>query len=507
MRHLCAWLLGSFFGEIRDPDGRTGAMDAFGSMGVFCRVHRTSKWKATMPRPQLSRKPMIPLPDDASWVQNQQTVADAFLSYLGWLRDVSTTHQQFAGELLNGTPPGIQARDDWDGLIANVEQIFNDAIEDWKSDYEPMLAAWEAIEENSDGNRRQANAINRQLATLAEVTVIESLSNRQFLPRYGFPINVHRLVVREWDDEAKRVREEDQFRLERGGLLAMREYAPGATLMAGGKFIRSRGLNRLPFVGDQYESFGERKSARTCELGHFCFRSFDGVPEQCDECGGNWTTATQAILLPRHGFSTAAWDRPTRFGKVVSLFGWSRTEIDWGTTQSQPQDLVVNDFAGIHGLAAMYRDDGRLVVLNHGENQRGFMICTRCGYAESEGRAIRADSALPESFRRHLPLWMIGGKPSEHSCNAAGASHPLRNQVLGSTESTDMIRLAFSGTHLPIGDITFLTTFKMALHRAGAEVLQLDPRELGTELIASQAALGTLWSTTTSPVAQATREN
>lgn len=81
---------------------------------------------------------------------------------------------------------------------------------------------------------------------------------------------------------------------------------------------------------------------------------------------------------------------------------------------------------------------------------------------------------------------MIGGKPSEHSCSTAGASHPLRNQILGSTESTDMIRLAFAETHLPSGDIVFLTTFKMALHRAGAEVLQLDPRELGTELIASQ---------------------
>lgn len=489
IRQLCAWLLGTFFSEIRDPNGHAGAMDAFGSMGMFCRVHRTSKWKPNMPRPQLLRKPMIPLPADASWVQNQQTVADSFLSYLGWIRDVSTRQQELVKDLLQGTPLEADATDDWDGLIAKVEKIFNDAIEDWKSDYDPLLALWETVEDNTDATRRQANAINRQLATLAETTVIEALSNRQFLPRYGFPVNVHRLVVRVWDDESKRVREEEQFRLERGGLLAMREYVPGATLMAGGKFIKSRGLNRLPFVGDHYESFGERKSARVCERGHFCIRAFGTIPDQCEECGGNWENAAKDILLPRHGFSTAAWDQPRRFGSVVSLFGWSKTEIDWGTTERRPHDVVVDDFASVTGLTAMYRDDGKLVVLNHGENGRGFMICTRCGYAESERRRTQADTALPETFIRHIPLWMTRGRPAEHSCIVGGATNPLRCQVLGSTESTDMLRLGFAGTYLPSGDLTFLTTMRLALHRAGAELLQLDPRELGSELVANQSGV------------------
>jgi len=490
MRQLCAWLLGCFFSEIRDPDGRTGAMDAFGSMGKFCGVRRTSKWKTNEPRPGISPPRMLPLPAESPWAGNQQTVADAFLAYLGWVRDKSIELPKMSMQLLSGTPLENLARDDWDGLTTEVERIFSDAIEHWTTDYSDLLIAWENIQDNTEGNIRQANAINRQLATLAEVTVIESLSNRQFLPRYGFPINVHRLVVRVWDEETKRVREEQQYRLERGGLLAMREYVPGATLMAGGKFINSRGLNRLPYVGDQYESFGERKSARKCKNGHFYFRAFDGVPESCEQCDAIWESGTKNILLPRHGFSTAAWDQPRRFGTIESLYNWSVTEIDWGTIAPRQHDKVESNFAGINGLTAMYRDDAKLVILNSGEHRNGFVICTRCGYSESERPVKHGDRRnVPESFRQHLPLWMTGGKPSEFGCVASGNAAPLRNQVLGSTEPTDMLRLCFAETHLPSGNLTFLTTLQMALHRAGAELLQLDPRELGATLVASQSGV------------------
>lgn len=73
-------------------------------------------------------------------------------------------------------------------------------------------------------------------------TTIEALADGQYLPRYGFPVGLQRLAV--WTPDAKRpqsVREEDRYRLERSGMLALREYAPGATLVVGGNVVRCRG--------------------------------------------------------------------------------------------------------------------------------------------------------------------------------------------------------------------------------------------------------------------------
>ena len=48
-----------------------------------------------------------------------------------------------------------------------------------------------------------------------------------------------------------------------------------------------------------------------------------------------------------------------------------------------------------------------------------------------------------------------------------------------------MLRIDFSTTNLPKHDDVFVTTLRPALHRSGAELLQLDPRELGRELVVS----------------------
>lgn len=78
----------------------------------------------------------------------------------------------------------------------------------------------------------------------------EALADRQFLPRYGFPIGLQKLQVIAPDESTRdgnrvKIREEDQFRLERPGLLALREYVPGSQLLVGGKLVTSRGLRML----------------------------------------------------------------------------------------------------------------------------------------------------------------------------------------------------------------------------------------------------------------------
>ncbi len=145
-------------------------------------------------------------------------------------------------DLLAGTPL-IDRLADWAGLVDEVIATLNAALAEWNYDFQSLYDAWleaVSVQPVTAASRRQANAIGYQLRLLWNLTVIESLSDQQFLPSYGFPIGVHRLQVLDKDEKSGRVREEDQYRLERAGVLAIGEYVPGSRLLVGGKVITSR---------------------------------------------------------------------------------------------------------------------------------------------------------------------------------------------------------------------------------------------------------------------------
>ena len=90
-------------------------------------------------------------------------------------------------------------------------------------------------------HQKPEESLEKMADGLWNLTVIEALSDQQFLPSYGFPIGVHRLQVLDKDEKTGRVREEDQYRLERNGVLAIGEYVPGSRLLAGGKDVAISG--------------------------------------------------------------------------------------------------------------------------------------------------------------------------------------------------------------------------------------------------------------------------
>lgn len=488
-RHLASWLLGEFFRQVYGPEERRGAMNAFGKMGEFCRVELPRYWDAKQGgiKPEVACAPMTDL-SNPPWHAGADTLADAFLDYLRWIRDFGGPPQTGAISLLKDTPLAEPAGPGWQAMIADVERRFQGAIDDWRNDYDKLLGSWNGISATDGGGPRRANAIRYQLKSFYSTTVIEALADRQFLPRYGFPINVHRLQVLERKDygekdESENVRRAEQFRLERPGLLAIREYVPGTTLMAGGMFIKSRGLNRL--VSSDAESFGSRAVARRCQAGHLYFSEAGiAAPDKCNRCGQRWQTALQEILLPRFGFSTAAWDPPRRRGDDDPVFTKTEVDVLWGT-EGSADEIREPSYGDIAGLLATYRDDGSLLVLNYGRGGRGYIICSRCGYSDGEEPNATPSSAIRASFDRHAPLWSHSQGQNHRCLDDPGA--PLRCQILGSRERTDMLRLDFDNVNMPASDQRLMTTLQLALHRAAAELLQLDVRELGAELVPASA--------------------
>lgn len=493
-RHGHAFLLGEFFRQIYPPGAHVGAMKAFGNMGRFCGVDFIPYWERSAPKPSLiPAQAEWEILNSAEWFNPERQEAgleDHFLDFLKYLRlGGADGYQNKMRALFAGTRL-LDELEDWPGFIDQLEQSFKDAVSDWRADYESLLRAWNGIAGNGASGRQaspvaQANMLHYQSRALYETTVIEAFADRQFLPRYGFPIGLQKLrVIRPDEERPHRIREEDQYRLERAGLLALREYVPGSQLLVGGRLITSRGLLKH-WTGAELDNYiGLRGSYAECQNKHTYYKITDaitGALGECPICGTAASGSANALLLPKHGFTSAAWDPPRLSADVEKIGAVERATITFARGAGKA-DLSDDQFAGVAGLSARYREAGEILVYNAGNHNKGFAICLQCGYADSEENLAPGD--LPDGFKQHARLTAISDR---FPCWGRDHAPSLRNQTLAARETTDVLLLAFSGQLRAFaGDDSLMQTLGYALQIAGAKLLELDSRELDVMVAAAE---------------------
>ena len=441
-------------------------------------------------------------PEAADWwsPRADQGLEGHFLEFLRWVMEFAEDRFRPALERLFRDAALAHQLDEWRAFFDVIIQDFSAAVDGWCEDYDNLYSSWLAIEGQEARDCAQANMLRYQLATLYDVTVIEALADRQVLPRYGFPIGLLRLRVVVPDKRRPdRVREEDQYRLERRGLLALREYVPGSQLLVGGKLVTSRGLMKHWTGANLDSSLGLRGSYTRCTNRHLYYEITGSTTlGNCPVCGDCPGQQFESLLLPRHGFTSAAWDPPRSSTDVESIGHVERATISFSRPGvAGAADLLEPNFGEIAGLRARYREDGELLVFNRGEEDCGFAICVKCGYAESErrpgtGRRARGQIDLPASFLNHPPL--SASKP-DHRCWAPReAVNPLRFQTLAASETTDVLLLDFSECLSVDQDHeALIETLARAFQISGARFLELDTRELGSMVVPagpSEQALG-----------------
>ena len=490
-RHCNSYLLGEFFRRVHSPGDHVGAMQAFGNMGRFCGVPLPAKWEPKADKPTCSTPAPFSLPREEPWAAKEDAGAGLephFRAFLQWVADEGEAQYRPRIEGLTRELP-IRLIFDWDVWIREIENAFSAAVMEWRGDYDAVFFAWEA-----SGNPAQANALRYQMAALADITVIEAFADRQFLPRYGFPIGLQKLQViiptEEKDGRGRtKIREEDQYRLERPGLMALREYVPGSQLLVGGKLVTSHGL-RKHWTGANFDNYiGLTGQFATCVNQHLYYE-IAGDLGMCPICGKGPSAAPKKLLLPRHGFSSAAWDPPRRSTKVTRVGSVELATIAFGKQAGEADALRAN-FAGIKGWTARYREAGELLVFNSGAiydedgespvtNGTGFAICLNCGYADSESHIGEGRIGLPSGFLKHAQLMEEKGN---QCCWREGEAPVLRNRTLAAREVTDILLFTFEGALAPIaGNEAIMQTLAQAFQIAGAKQLEVDTRELGVML-------------------------
>lgn len=461
-RHFHAYLLGLFFRSITPDGAKSGAMTVYGRMGEFCGLARSQYWKpgvARTPRPGKVESPSNP------------AIADKYFAFLDSLRGRDDWHDDARALVKDTALVSAEMAD----LLVNAAISFRTLRDRWIKAYKPVLEAWEAIPSEDTDCSAYANRLHYELVAAHQITVVAALAEEQYLPRYGFPIGTMKLKVI-GTDARHRTEEQEQYRLERGGIQALREYVPGSALLVSGRLVVSRGLLKNSIgIGDGPEEtrgFGLSGWFTKCTKGHFMHGTGDGTNARCDLCNSAAASSLTSYLIPHHGFVTAAWEMPQRH------LGTERV----GSAVVQAinlRDAVVNDtpFAGIDGWSSYYKENGEIFVHNLGENDLGYAICTACGMAESETKPVSSDliASLPSDLKKHSGLH--SPKPGLGYRRAKLCDHGnsfLRHRALASKVITDVLIIDFGPQASELTE-----TLALALKLAGARLLQLDSRELG----------------------------
>jgi DEAD/DEAH box helicase domain-containing protein len=462
-RHLQAVLLSEFLRPTQP--GHTGAMEAFGHMGAFCGVTTVPGWW------RRDAKPM--------WNPPSSGTADLFSTFLGSLESNPAGIDSRLAALAEGTPFGqMMTPASWSAFVAAARGVFDEALKAWREELAQLRDAWNDIPANPTQQvsleMAKANSIAYQVRLICDITVIEWLADHQFLPRYGFPVNVQQLTVRSPEEEQGQAHTgpDERYKLERGSLLALSEYVPGSRVLVGGRVAHSRGISKHWTDANRDKALGLEELAITCTQGHvFLNRSVDAL---CPTCGCQRATF-ERLLFPRFGYTTAAWEpmeREISFERV----GESKTYPTAFAEVDSAEDLR-NDFGGIPGLVVKYREGAQLLIRNAGEHSCGFALCTRCGYAESEEQPGQDGVVhLPKDFERHASV--LSTDPDKPCWPRRGAGQPavLRNRVIAAREPTDMLLLEWPGA--TASGLKGAFSLGRALVLAGTRLLELDHREL-----------------------------
>ena len=434
-------------------------MSAFGDMGTFCGIEGPEWWDNQASCPQIPPQQTTPK-------------SEQFQRFLGELS--LEEHAPSLRALLGGTSLDELAKF-LQTLLRDVHDSFSKVLDEFRSELAPVFAGYQAIHElPKDRQKATARALYKQIDTMLSQHVISFLAEHQFLPRYGFPVGVHRLKVFVPDEHRPyRIREDESIKLERSSLLALSEYAPGSRLLVGGKRIVSRGVLRHFASSAANDTLGLRGTYATCQQGHLSYSYGQGNQASCQVCDASLTGASEKwMLLPRYGFSSAAWDPPQRSTSAERVGSVEQATLSFAKTTSN--SVEYSDFAGIPGLRALYREDGEIFIYNEGEYHLGFALCTSCGFAQSEIKVGQGQVGLPPGFERHAPL---ASTRRDKPCWGPGQAPVLRNHSLSARETTDIALIDIS--KIETADRSLACTLGYALQIAGARLLEVDSRELG----------------------------
>ena len=472
LRHAASFLLSEYFRLVSPAGTRVGAMSAFGQVGTFLGLDQP-EWQRNDNSQLASPTDYVAPRTEWDPGATASSPAESFIIFLAHIcdgHDLSCIES--LQQLINGFAIPTEFVDKpISDIIALLRIEFIKYCAEWKTKYEVIENA-----RTREPDKRARNGIYHSLKALSNTQVISWLASEQFMPAYGFPIGLLPLELAPASTSGNT--KNDKLKLERNGLLALREYAPGSELIALGRTIHSRGLLKHWTGVDAHTdaSLGLGVTVLKCMNDHTSL-STDPAVTACPKCSAQ-CVLTRA-LIPTFGFSTSRHLPPSAVQTEESVGSPVYTPVVDANDQTVRVEHA--NFGGIANLRAIVITGGRLLAINNGNpnsddrRECGFAICTRCGYSEPETKSRQRDHEnLPTSFRNHQALRGY----EDRQCMRATRVPVLRNMALAARTTTDLIELVWPNS-LGHPDADTIASVAIALSIGASRYLQIDPRNIG----------------------------
>lgn len=398
----------------------------------------------------------------------------AFEDFLSWLEQLDPRTAAMVTELKAGT-----CLEDFpnESLCQDTRTAIYEIISAYRKDEARLVSEIAAEEAKARGQQDGLflGALRHQLKNLHGEHLIPYLSRYEFLPRFGFPIDVVRLETKCRDDEGSSP--EEELRMERSLSLALAEYVPGFDVLARKRVYRVQGL-----IKNWDDPMAKHKYLLTCNRCN-AQRTSDAQPTECPVCAApaplskvDKEGASVQMFLEPGGMAVAMDSSSKRYAGPRSMKRAKYPERAL-VLKTQPQWQEVE---GVATVQVGWLTDSRM--LTRTSNPLGFAICPSCGFAEPESAW---DGALPDAMR--------GGHTRLRGANRCGGVQPWRNRQLGTHVNVDTFLMRFPGRlGWQENNMAAVTTFAACAQQVVAELLQVDSRTLSSLVYVS--AQDELWA-------------
>lgn len=251
--------------------------------------------------------------------------------------------------------------DSWVAAYLDLFDLTNNALED---DYH-------IIEKERDfkislQELRQAAAWDYTLHTIEKEKLLSLLAKRNLLPKYGFPVDTVELRT-DFTEEGSKIN------LSRDLALAVSDYAPGASIVAGGKVWSTAGLQLRPGRSLRTFHWYECKECDNVETSISDFTE----GSSCSQCGALIPLhKPKVMVIPEFGF--VASPNPKQVGTIPPESSWHRLEFVRNFGDQQETSTFSNSG---HEVIIRSYTRAEMGVLERGSTNNGFRVCPTCGWA------------------------------------------------------------------------------------------------------------------------------
>lgn len=420
----------------------------------------------------------------AAFFQSAEGVPSVVERCLAWLA-TDASHDEWLSDgveslLRRSVGEGVSVAQ----MIRGTEEKLEEVRAAWIAEIAPLEESVAQLPAGSDESvvRR---ALDLQLKRIREEYLLKELVLRNFLPGHGFPTQVVPLVTTTAEDLNRRKKSADSVGREdnlgrkqgypsRDLAIALREYAPGSTVVLDGRVLEVGGLTlnwKAPANDTQLRDVQSLRWAWHCAK---CGDIWDQaqLPNACRRptCGS--TTITPQRYIEPSGFAVAI---SYQASNDLTQRTYIPYEQPWVSAGTEPWQVLVRPDLGSYRMSSA----GRVFPFSRGVAAAGYALCLRCGRAASEAEI---GGLLPDVMNDHPPL--RGGKDRNADGRCQGNDMPwsiLRNLWLGASRETDVLELQLRSLSAISKDesLRAAASIAVALRQALCERIGVEEREIG----------------------------